>query len=88
MTLVRWKKLPHGQTVDLWVGKYRMLRLTRRRAYQIYGPVTVLRAHKGGRSVKRSEVAGKPWRKLTLICGVMVCTHRGSAMLQWRGFEA
>lgn len=82
-TIVRSK---NARTVDLCLGRYRVMRLTRRRTGIVYGPFTWLLAHKGGKSVLRSEIAGKPWRKLTLICGALVCTRWGSVMLQWRGF--
>ena len=76
----------HGQGVDLWVGSRQVLRLSRRRAVQIYGPLTVLRAHRGGLSVRKAEVRPWTWPWLRTVCGVLVCTPRGSAMLQWRGF--
>ena len=76
---------------DVWVGGRRVLRLTRARAGLVYGPVTVLRAHRGGLSVRRAEVDRLPTmerlvKKAVLICGLLVCSRWGSAMVQWRGF--
>ncbi|HEX8321569.1 hypothetical protein [Longimicrobium sp.] len=68
-----------------------LVRLTPRRARNVYGLVTVLRAHPNGLSVLKRDIEGlrtprRQWLKLRLICGVLVCTRWGSVMVQWRGF--
>lgn len=63
-----------------------VLQMNARRAGIVYGPVTVLHAHKGGKSVLRDEA--RPWTLgwLTTVAGVLVCTRRGSVMVQFRGW--
>lgn len=75
-----------GSTVDIWVLGRRTLRLTRQRARKISRLLTVLRAHADGRSVLKAEVEGKIYKKLVLVCGVLVNTRWGAVMVQWRGF--
>lgn len=48
----------------------------------------VLYAHRDGSPVQKTETAGRPWRHLTLACGVQVATRLGTVQLQWRGFGA
>jgi hypothetical protein len=82
------ERLGNGKTVDLWLGSRRVARWSTRRARHIYGRFTVLRAHKGGRSVLLRDA--RPWTLswLRLICGVLITTRWGSLMVQWRGFPA
>jgi len=75
-----------GSSADVWVGPLRLARLTRLRGKTIYGRVTPLLAHRDGRSVLKDEARGL--KKLALLCGVVLCTERGTVMLQWRGFGA
>lgn len=74
--------------MDLTLGRRTFLRMNSRRAGIVYGPFTVLRAHRGGASLRRSEVQARPWLKVTTICGFLVCTRRGSVMVQFRGWPA
>lgn len=88
MTIKNWLTIKHhenGKTTDVWLAKRRVLRLTTRRAGIIYGPVTVLRATRGGGAVLRDA---DRWTRFRTICGVLLCTGRGSVMAQWRGFDA
>jgi len=84
--LVRIEHSATGSSADVWAGPLRLARLTRLTAKKIYGPVTPLFAHRDGRSVLKDEARGL--KKLALLCGVLVCSERGTVMLQWRGFSA
>lgn len=72
--------------MDIWLRGRRTLRLTRQRARKINRFLTVLLAHADGRSVLKDEVQGKIYKRLTLVCGVLVNTRWGAVMVQWRGF--
>jgi hypothetical protein len=85
-SLVRIEHSATGSSADIWVGPLRLARLTRLTAKKIYGPVTALYAHRDGRSVLKNEARGL--KKLVLLCGVLLCSERGTVMLQWRGFGA
>jgi len=84
--LVRIEHSATGSSADVWVGPLRLARLTRLRAKTIYGPVTPLLAHRDGRSVLKDEARGL--KKLLLLAGLVLCTERGTVMVQWRGFGA
>lgn len=76
---------------DLWVGGRRVVRVTRRRAGIVYGAWTVLRSHRGGLPVRRSEVEPLPlvprlFKKTVLTSGFLLCTPAGSVLVQWRGW--
>jgi hypothetical protein len=84
--LVRIEHSATGSSADVWAGPLRLVRLTRLTAKTIYGRVTPLFAHRDGRSVLKDEAKGL--KKLGLLCGLVLCTERGTVMLQWRGFGA
>lgn len=71
---------------DFAIGKRPVLRLTRTPEKKIHRPVTLLRAHADGTSVLKVEIEHAPYRKITLICGLLVNTRWGAVMVQWRGF--
>lgn len=75
-----------GRKTDVWLRGRRVLRLTRMRARKITGFLTVLLAHADGRSVLKAEVEGKIYKRLALVCGVLLNTRWGAVMIQWRGF--
>lgn len=82
------ERLANGRTTDFWIGSRRVARWSTRRSRHIYGRFTALLAHRGGRTVMRSEA--RPWTLawLRLVCGVLINLRWGSLMLQWRGFPA
>jgi hypothetical protein len=72
---------------DVTIRGRRVLRISPRRGRWIYGRFTVLHAHKGGRSVLRREARPWTWGWLRTVCGVLVCTPRGSVMVQFRAWS-
>jgi hypothetical protein len=80
--LLKGRRFPDRTVI---VRGRRVLRTGPRDARIVYGPLPVLlRQHRDGSNVRYSEVRKRPWLWASSVVGVLVCTPRGSVLVQFR----
>lgn len=75
------RRLPR---LDLTVRGRTVAQLGPLDASVVYGRFKLLRQYADGRLVKASEVKRRPWLLVSTVVAVLVCTPRGSVMVQFR----